>query len=65
MKKVILEIGGIHCKSCEMIIEDALIGLGVEGMSFRGNKLKVLFDEKKLTFDQIKQAIRKEGYKVD
>lgn len=65
MKTITLEVGGIHCKSCEMLIEDSLKDLGVEKMSFKGNKLTLSFDEDKIKIDQIKKAIRDEGYKVN
>ena len=65
MKTAILEIKGIHCKSCEMLIGDTLIELGVKELLFNGNRLTVSFDENKLTLHQIKQAIRGEGYKVN
>lgn len=65
MKTAILEIKGMHCKSCEILIEDILNELGVKDLLFKSNKLTVSFDENKLTLNQIKEAIRKEGYGVD
>lgn len=64
MKKIILEIGGIHCKSCKIVIEDSLNELGVKDLIFDDNKLTVGFDEDKITVKQIKDCIEKEGYKV-
>ncbi len=65
MKTEILKVEGIHCKSCELIIEDSLNDIGVKELSFNGNQLKVSFDETKISIGKIKQTIKKEGYKVD
>ncbi len=64
MKNVTLVVDGMHCKNCELLIEDSLKEIGVEKTSFEGNKVKILFDENRLNLNQIKQAIREEGYKA-
>ncbi len=67
MTKINLNIEGVHCKSCKMIIEDNLKDLGA-------TNVKVTVDEKTQkgtvaceysgdTMDVV-QAIKKEGYKV-
>ncbi len=65
MKTVFLKIKGIHCKSCKMVIEGNLEDIGIRDIAFNNNELKLSFDENKLTLNQIKQAIKKDGYGVD
>ncbi len=59
-----LNVEGMHCKSCELLIEDSLKEIGVEKVFFESGKVKVFFDENKIGINQIKKAIRNEGYKV-
>lgn len=61
-----LEVKGMHCKSCKILIEDAVSEIkGVDGVSadFEKGKVKV-----KCSGDWVlsaaKSAIEKEGYKV-
>jgi copper chaperone CopZ len=65
MKKT-FNVKGMHCKSCEMRINDSLEDLGVNSSTANaGNGLVTVdFDEKKVSEDNIKKAIEKEGYKV-
>ncbi|MBS3136951.1 heavy-metal-associated domain-containing protein [Candidatus Woesearchaeota archaeon] len=66
--KIQLTIDGMHCKSCKMLVTDALINLGAKN-------IKIDLDEKKqvaqlsLEYNDkdkidIINAIRNEGYKV-
>lgn len=64
MKIVTLVVDGIHCKSCELLIEDSLKEIGVEKVLFEKNKVKVFFEESNVKLQQVKEAIRNEGYKV-
>lgn len=66
MKKTTLNVEGMHCNSCAMIIEDNLkeIGVGKVSVSVKDNKVNVEFDESKTDLKKIKQAIEKDGYKV-
>ena len=67
MTKIHLNIEGVHCKSCKMVIEDNLQELGAK-------EIHVTVDEKKKTgtvtceYDgdpiNIVNSIKKEGYKV-
>lgn len=64
--KANLKITGMHCRSCEMLINDALLDSGVKNCkidSKRGTAV-IEFDEKKLNLPKIKSIIEKEGYKV-
>lgn len=64
MKTVTLTVEGMHCKSCETLIEDSLKEAGVEKVFFENNKVKVFFEESKIKLNKIKETIRNEGYKV-
>jgi copper chaperone CopZ len=66
MATVNLKVKGMHCKSCRMLVEDALNDLGAKNIS-------VSVDEKKqignvscthADISAVKEAIRKEGYEV-
>ncbi|MBC8444262.1 heavy-metal-associated domain-containing protein [Candidatus Woesearchaeota archaeon] len=67
MKQIIFEVEGMHCRSCEVLIEDALgeIG-GVESVkiSYQEGIVKVEFDESKTSLSEIEKIIVNEGYKV-
>jgi len=66
MKNATLIVDGIHCKSCEMLIEGSLKDVGVEKVFFgKNNMVKVFFEENKVKLNKIKEAIRNEGYKVN
>ncbi|MBU0460349.1 MAG: cation transporter [Nanoarchaeota archaeon] len=67
MAEINLKIKGMHCNSCAMLIADALEDLGVKKSKIdaKSGKAVIEFDEKKITAEKIKQAIKKEGYKVE
>ena len=67
MKKIYLNIKGMHCKSCEMLIKDELEEMGVKEIEInhKTGKAAVTFDETKLKLDSIKAAIKKQGYVVN
>jgi copper chaperone CopZ len=65
MKKE-LKIKGMHCKSCKMLIEDALDDLGVKSNVDNEKGTAVIeFDESKITLEEIEKVIVKEGYQVE
>jgi len=67
MKSTII-VKGMHCKSCDMLVEDSLGDLsGVKSVKsdYKLGKVIVEFDEKKVSLDKIKSTIVEEGYKVD
>jgi len=66
MKTINLKIKGMHCHSCSMLISDALEDIGVKKSEIDDKKGTAIieFDEAKLTVEQIKSAIKKEGYDV-
>ena len=64
--KINLKIKGMHCKSCKMLIEDALDDLDVKSeVDSEKGTAAIEFDESKITEEKIKKAIEKEGYKVE
>ncbi|MFH1641781.1 MAG: heavy metal-associated domain-containing protein [Nanoarchaeota archaeon] len=60
-----INVNGMHCKSCEMLIKDALEDQeGVKKVYVSHNNVTVTFDEKIVGIDQLKSIIKKEGYEV-
>ena len=66
MKTKNLRVEGMHCRSCEMLLEDALkeIGVSKSKLSYEKGKVTVTFDESLVSMDDIKERIREEGYEV-
>jgi len=67
MKKIELNIKGMHCNSCVMLIKDALSetkGVKESDVDLRRAKATVSFDEKLTNEKHLISAIEKEGYKV-
>jgi copper chaperone len=64
MIKEKMNVEGMHCKSCEMLIRGELEEKDVK-VSFKGKELTVEFDENKISLNDIKEIIKKEGYKVE
>jgi copper ion binding protein len=62
-----MNVKGMHCKSCEMLIKDSVTELdGVKkvDISLAKNTVAVEFDDTKIKEAAIKKAIENEGYKV-
>ena len=69
MKSATIQLETLTCPSCMQKIEGALKGLeGVHGdtvkVSFNSSKVKLDFDEEKVTIEEIEDAISKLGYDV-
>jgi copper chaperone CopZ len=64
--KTTISIGGMHCKSCESLVKDELLELGVEKceINIKTGKTILVFDESKIKFDSIISVIMKLGYKA-
>lgn len=65
MTKIKIKTSGMHCTSCEMLLQDALSEIeGVKGAKadHKNGLVQVELDETKVNVDQIKRMIRKEGY---
>ncbi|MEK6921577.1 MAG: heavy-metal-associated domain-containing protein [Nanoarchaeota archaeon] len=67
MTKINLNIEGVHCKSCKMVIEDNLQELGAKNVHVtvdeKTQKGTVACEYSKDKIDVV-NAIKKEGYKV-
>lgn len=65
MKKINIDIKGMHCQSCVTLIErslNKLEGIKTANINFATEKASVIFNEKKLKISQIIEEINKKGY---
>ncbi len=67
MKKINISVKGMHCVSCENIIEDGLNELeSVKAKaSFVNSNVEVSFDENLTDVNKIKKVIKESGYKIE
>lgn len=69
MAKMTLKVEGMHCPSCEALIQDVLSddsGVKSSKADYKKGEVVVEFDEKKTDLGKIKNAIEKEaGHKVN
>ncbi len=67
MKMLRFNVKGMHCKSCEIVIDDAVENLkGISSVisDHRKGTVLVQFDEKTISADKIAGIIKKEGFEV-
>lgn len=67
MKKITLNVEGLHCKSCEMLVADSLEdhdGVDSAKLDHKKGTASIKFDETKVNPDSLRSIIKKEGYKV-
>ncbi|MBS3078737.1 heavy-metal-associated domain-containing protein [Candidatus Pacearchaeota archaeon] len=64
MKKINLNIKGMHCSSCSKLIESELQDKGIKAQVQESGKSSIEFDEKKITEQQIKDIIKELGYQA-
>ena len=66
MNKIKLNVHGMHCKSCEMLIQDNIMDAGAESVIANNKKgvVEVTFSEGKLDEKKIKSIIHELGFKV-
>jgi copper chaperone CopZ len=64
--KQTFNVKGMHCSSCEMLVQGSLEDAGAKSVeaSHENETITVDFDEAKLKEDDIKRIIREEGYQV-
>lgn len=65
--KTTLDVKGMHCKSCEVLLTDSLQeiqGVKKVKVDHKKGRLEVDFDENKVNIEAIKLIIIKEGYNV-
>lgn len=68
MKTINLEVKGMHCSSCEMLIKDVIEdekGVSSCNPSMAKNSVEIEFDENEIQIEKLKELIEKEGYKVN
>ena len=62
-----LNVRGMHCKSCEIILDDSISEIkGVEKVKsdFKNGKISVIFSDDSV-LEEVKKIIKKEGYQVE
>ena len=67
MKKLELNIKGMHCSACPVLIKEVLTdtkGVKDAGVDLKSAKATISFDEKIVNEKSLVDAIEKEGYKV-
>jgi uncharacterized protein len=67
LKKIKIQVEGIHCKSCKTLIEtevDVLVGVKDIQVDHQTGKCQIEFDDKKISQKKIFARIEKLGYKV-
>ncbi|HLC47194.1 MAG TPA: heavy metal-associated domain-containing protein [Candidatus Nanoarchaeia archaeon] len=65
MRKIELNIKGMHCASCTMLVKDALTGQkGVKSAIVDLKRAVIEYDEKETDERQLIRIIGDEGYKV-
>lgn len=67
MKKIDLNISGMHCASCALIIEKQvkkLNGISSINVNVSNEKASIVFDEEKISNNDIIKSIKKSGYGV-
>jgi len=65
MKKIELDIKGMHCSSCTTLVKEALTdtkGVKDANVDLKAARATVSFDEKLVNEKQLIEAVRKEGY---
>jgi len=67
MTTIKTKIKGMHCRSCEMLIEETLMDAGVDKSTINHKEGTAIieFDENKLSTMDIKKIIQSEGYEVE
>jgi copper chaperone CopZ len=66
MTKIKLNIEGMTCHACEMLINDTLSDLGVKSskVNVEAKTAEIDYDDSKINKEDIIEEIKKEGFKV-
>ena len=67
MKQIELVVEGMHCQSCQHLIEEALKeqnGVRVARVNVEKKLLKLKYDEKVVTLEALKRVVEKKGYQL-
>ena len=65
MKKVTLKVKGMSCQHCVQSVQGAVAALGAAAtVRLEDDTVQVQFDDKRVTLQQLKEAIEDQGYDV-
>lgn len=67
LHKIVVPIAGMHCRSCEMIVEENLKNIpGVKKVevNYRSGKAEIFTDKDNFPKAQIEQAVKNAGYSI-
>jgi len=68
MTKEVLQVSGMHCPSCKMMVEDVLgdeDAISSVKADYESGRVEVEYDDSKISLDKIKELIVEEaGYEV-
>jgi len=67
MHKIIIDIAGMHCRSCELLTEDGLSSVpGVEKVKthFRSGVAEIFYEETRPDLKALERAVRNAGYDI-
>lgn len=65
MKKIMIKVKGMHCKSCEVLIKDALEEIaGINGVSISSDAVTIVYNEKQTNPEAMRKCIEEQGYKA-
>ncbi|MBI2439554.1 MAG: sulfite exporter TauE/SafE family protein [Candidatus Moranbacteria bacterium] len=67
MKKKTFQISGMHCRSCELLTEEALLevpGVQKAKTNFRTGKAEISYEETAPSLNALKEVVEKIGYKI-
>lgn len=65
MKKANLNLTGMHCSSCALVIEKTLkktVGVKEANVNFAAEKVSVLYDDETTNIKGLEEAVKKAGY---
>ena len=65
MEEKTMNVKGMHCSACEVLVGEALLEKGVNAeASHKDGTIKVTYDSSTTSIDAIKRIIKEEGYVV-
>lgn len=66
MKNATLKVEGMSCGHCVKTVEGAMKEIGASGkVDLAAKTVAVEYDETQISLDQIKEAIKDQGYEVE
>lgn len=68
MKNIKLKVSGMHCQSCGILIKDTLEdneGVASASAGVKKGKVSVVFNDNKISAEQIRKMIEEIGYKAE